>query len=78
MEVYSDSPTLYDAQRRWLDANHSNRLELKNRDRKDNDLKNHDRALQCFVAAVGNGTVDLAELPLSLLQVSDALVARQV
>lgn len=78
MKVYSENPTLYDGQRQWLDAHHPNKPELKNRDRKENDLKNHDRALQCFVAAVGNGTVDLAELPLSLLQVSDALVARQV
>jgi hypothetical protein len=63
---------------RWLEADHPKRPGLKNRDRQDNDLKNHERALQCFTAAVGDGETDLSKLPLSLLQVSDALVARQV
>ena len=69
--------TIADGHNRWLEADHPKQPGLKNRDRKDNDLKNHERALQCFIAAVGDGEADPAKLPLSLLQVSNPLLARQ-
>ncbi len=79
MEDYSSLGvlTLADGHNRWLEADHPKQPGLKNRDRKENDLKNHERALQCFIAAVGDGEVNPAKLPLSLLQVSDPLLARQ-
>lgn len=77
MDKYSDLVTIADGHERWLEADHPKQPGLKNCDRKDNDLKNHERALQCFVAAVGDGEADPAKLPMSLFQVSDALLARQ-
>lgn len=78
MEENTEQLTLFDGYQRWLEADHPRRSGLKNSDRKANDLKNHERALACFVAAVGDGEADLGKLPLSLLQMSDALLGRKV
>lgn len=78
MDKYSDMLTLVEGLAQWLEAEHPNQPGLKNRDRKENDLKNHERALQCFAAAVGDGEPDLSKLPLELLRVDDGLLGRQL
>lgn len=78
MENYTTTQSLHDGHERWLAAPHAKLLGKTNAERKVNDLKNHERALRCYAAAAGDGETELAKLPLSLLQVSDALLARRV
>jgi len=75
---YSNIVTIAEGHERWLEADHPKRPGLKNRDRKDNDLKNYERALECFAAAVGDGEPDLGKLPLELLRIDDGLLGRQL
>lgn len=78
MNEYTENATLDDGYQSWLAAPHPRVEGVTNAGRKANDLKNYDRALACFIAAVGDGEADPARLPLSVLQQNDTLLARQV
>lgn len=78
MENYTTTQSLSGGYERWLAAPHAKRSGKTNAERKANDLKNHERALRCYAVAAGDGETELSKLPLSLLQVSDALLARRV
>ncbi len=78
MNEYTENATLHEGYQRWLAAPHPRFEGVTNAGRKPNDLKNHERALACYIAAVGDGEQDPTRLPLSVLQRNDTLLARHV
>lgn len=70
--------TLSDAYELWLQADHPKRADTLNRGRSTTDLLNHKRALHCFATGLSNGGKSAEQIPLSVLEVAEPLVAKQI
>lgn len=73
-----DEGTLEGVYYALMDMPHPKTPQLKNGDRKPNDLKNHERALRCFAAGVNDGDDDLSKVAGKQLCVNDAVLGRAV
>lgn len=73
-----DIVTLKDVYYTWTEMNQPRRSGFKNKDRKPNDLKNHERALRCLAAGASGGKDDLARVDAEVLRVNDSLLGRYV
>jgi ketosteroid isomerase-like protein len=61
-----------------MEMEHPKAPELRNKDRKANDLKNYERALRCFAAGINGGNDDLSAVAQERLVVSDFVLGRTV
>jgi hypothetical protein len=76
--IEGDGKTLSDAYDLWLHADHPKKAGTLNRARSKTDLLNHKRALHCFATGCSNGSKSAEQIPLSALEATEPLVAKQV